>query len=161
MSSPHNYMHPLYRLGRFAAVATLLLVGGCDFLTGPEEIKLAYEPVVLRDQPTAGRVLLGVMVTNLDEREVEVSADGCAVGYRLELGPITHENDPRGCVVGLSLPGAWGRLATGDSLRIQGYPLTIASLGPSGAYTLTILVEHAVNNGSRYREIPAGEFVIP
>lgn len=46
MSRPHNYIS---RLSQVAAVAVMLLLGGCDFLTGPEEVNLAYEPVVLRD----------------------------------------------------------------------------------------------------------------
>ena len=160
MSRPHNYMHPLRRVGRSIAVAGMLFLSGCDFLTGPEEIKLAYEPVVLRDQPAAGQVTLGVTVTNVGEGEADILSGVCSVGYRLKLGSITHEYDPRGCVSGL-LIGFGGRLATGESTQLPSYPFTIASLGPSGTYTLTVLVEHDVNGGKRYREIPAGEFVIP
>lgn len=158
MSRPHNYIS---RLSQVAAIAVVLLLGGCDLLTGPEEIKLAYEPVVLRDQPVAGQVILGATVTNAGEHEVDINSSlYCSVGYRLELGSLTHERDPRGCVPGLLPSGGGGLLAPGQSARLRGAPFTIASLGPSGTYTLTILVEHNANSGKRYREIPAGEFVI-
>jgi hypothetical protein len=154
---PYQYMQ---RVRRLIASAAMVLLTSCDFLTGPEEIKLDYAPVVLRDQPVAGQVTLGVTVTNAGERKVDVLAGLCSVGYRLKLGLITHEYDPRGCVSGL-LIGFGGLLSTGESAQLQGSPPTIASLGPSGTYTLTILVEHAANSGNRYREIAAGEFVIP
>jgi hypothetical protein len=110
----------------------------------------------------AGQVTLGVTVTNAGEREVDINSSlYCSVGYRLELGSLTHEFNPRGCVPGLLPAGGGGLLAPGESAQIRGAPLTIAALGPSGAYTLTVLVEHDVNSGKRYREIPAGEFVIP
>lgn len=159
MSRPHKYIS---RLSQVAAVAVMLLLGGCDFLTGPEEIKLAYEPVVLRDQPEAGQVTLGVTVTNAGEREVDINSSlYCSVGYRLELGSLTHEFDPRGCVPGLLPSGGGGLVAPGESTQLRGAPFTIASLGSSGTYTLTILVEHDANSGKRYREISAGELVIP
>ncbi len=156
---PYKYMQ---RVGRLIAGAAMVLLTGCDFLTGPEEIKIVYAPVVLRDQPVAGQVTLGVTVTNAGEREVDINSSlYCSVGYRLELGSLTHEFNPRGCVPGLLPSGGGGRLALGESAQLQRAPFTIASLGPSGTYTLTILVEHDANSGKRYREIPAGEFVIP